>query len=1028
MGSRYPNPNISGPPSGGSGYAMPAAAQPGAPQMMMMNPQQVTGLQHQPQPMQAGYGAMGMGVPPQQQQIPPQQPQQPYQPYHPQAYGAPQPLLQPQMMQPGMGGATVSAPYGVPAAAGGMTGQLPIDQFARMSVAPQQPMGGAMPNAGPYAPQPQPGLGPTPPGLATYPPQMQMQQQQPAGAVPAQVSAASTDDPRFLPRPLMDSASIEARLCEGESTSTISPSSSSLMGGAGAGGFVGDQGTNARHITVACSPERFVPCSPLHLRTSCHAFPNSSQLARKYALPLGCVLQPLANGPGDSHAIPVVNFGPAGIVRCRRCRSYINYMCAFTDGGRRWRCSLCQFLNDIPNEYFCPLDASGRRRDADERPELSRGTVEFVAPAEYMVRPPMRPVYVFVLDATAGALSSGAFATVVSAIKASLDHLPNESARTQVGVICYDSAVHFYTLKPDGGEPGCVIVPDIADIFLPTPEDVLVNLSECRESLEMLLDRLPQIHSPSGASHPAAAMPYSRGKGGGVSFGGANAFGAAIKGASMLLEHNGGKLVCLLTSRPSAGPGSVKDREDNSVLGTDRERPMLQAADPHYKQLGVDLARFQISADLFLCPPAPGGYIDVATIAPLAKHSGGDLQLFSAYQHARDMPFLFEAICRNLSRETGFEAVMRIRASRGVRCTGFQGRFFLRSTDLMALPAVDEDKAFGVRFAFDETSLTQSTFVLQNALLYTTSRGERRIRVNTVAYPVVSSLSDLLCYIDSAATANLMMRTTVEGVRDRGLKEAESATLESLVSSLAAYRQLCLSQYGGSSFAAGTQLLLPDSMRLLPLYVQGIFKARSVSRDSAGAFALRLDDKAFLIHETEVLGTAVTTNMCYPLVLPLIPLPEESLTSPSDDGEGLVFPPSAPASIGSLKTESVVLVDAGTRLFVWIGAAAAQLFVSQADSDAAQQGDVLALASSLMNGAAQRASPPSDFDRVRDIVCAVRSARGGYGPPLTVVIQGGPGQAMVESLMTEDRSAQRWGYREFLSDVQKKVSAKAAKA
>jgi protein transport protein SEC24 len=31
------------------------------------------------------------------------------------------------------------------------------------------------------------------------------------------------------------------------------------------------------------------------------------------------------------------------------------------------------------------LDAQGRRHDADQRPELSCGTVEWVAPTEYMV-------------------------------------------------------------------------------------------------------------------------------------------------------------------------------------------------------------------------------------------------------------------------------------------------------------------------------------------------------------------------------------------------------------------------------------------------------------------------------------------------------------------------------------------------------------------------------------------------------------------------------------------------------------------
>lgn len=43
------------------------------------------------------------------------------------------------------------------------------------------------------------------------------------------------------------------------------------------------------------------------------------------------------------------------------------------------------FTDDTPRDYFCNLGPDGRRRDADERPELCRGTVEFVATKEYMV-------------------------------------------------------------------------------------------------------------------------------------------------------------------------------------------------------------------------------------------------------------------------------------------------------------------------------------------------------------------------------------------------------------------------------------------------------------------------------------------------------------------------------------------------------------------------------------------------------------------------------------------------------------------
>lgn len=52
---------------------------------------------------------------------------------------------------------------------------------------------------------------------------------------------------------------------------------------------------------------------------------------------------------------------------------------------RRYSCNVCAMVNEVPVEYFCTLDAAGRRIDQAERPELCSGSVEYIAPAEYMV-------------------------------------------------------------------------------------------------------------------------------------------------------------------------------------------------------------------------------------------------------------------------------------------------------------------------------------------------------------------------------------------------------------------------------------------------------------------------------------------------------------------------------------------------------------------------------------------------------------------------------------------------------------------
>ena len=52
---------------------------------------------------------------------------------------------------------------------------------------------------------------------------------------------------------------------------------------------------------------------------------------------------------------------------------------------------------------------------------------------------------------------------------------------------------------------------------------------------------------------------------------------------------------------------------------------------------------------------------------------------------------------RYLTRKVGFEAVMRVRCTRGLAIHTFHGNFFVRSTDLLSLPNVNPDAGFGMQ-------------------------------------------------------------------------------------------------------------------------------------------------------------------------------------------------------------------------------------------------------------------------------------------------------------------------------------------
>jgi hypothetical protein len=54
-------------------------------------------------------------------------------------------------------------------------------------------------------------------------------------------------------------------------------------------------------------------------------------LKSRWHLPYGAVVHPMAQGGGE---VPVVNAMGGNIIRCKRCRTYINPFMAWQDGGR----------------------------------------------------------------------------------------------------------------------------------------------------------------------------------------------------------------------------------------------------------------------------------------------------------------------------------------------------------------------------------------------------------------------------------------------------------------------------------------------------------------------------------------------------------------------------------------------------------------------------------------------------------------------------------------------------------------------
>ncbi|KOB74927.1 Protein transport protein Sec24B [Operophtera brumata] len=277
-------------------------------------------------------------------------------------------------------------------------------------------------------------------------------------------------------------------------------------------------------------------------------------------------------------------------------------------------------------------------------------------------------------------------------------------------------------------------IPETNNVFLPSPESLLVNLGERKELIKELLTVLPQRYSTPGV--PTSAL------------------GAALQAAYKLMT-------CL----PNVGPGALQSREDPNARSS-KDVAHLNPATDFYKRLALDCSGAQVAVDLFLLNSQ---YSDLATLtiwprsvstststsdwrstaAALRSPSTCSCSTHSTAIWPRSSARAWQAeqlnrmFSRYLTRKIGFEAVMRVRATRGVAIHTFHGNFFVRSTDLLSLPNVSPDAGFGMQLSIEESLHDLQHVCFQAALLYTSSKGTE-------------------CDRDSAVTSHAGMQLSIE--------------------------------------------------------------------------------------------------------------------------------------------------------------------------------------------------------------------------------------------------------------------------
>jgi protein transport protein SEC24 len=312
---------------------------------------------------------------------------------------------------------------------------------------------------------------------------------------------------------------------------------------------------------------------------------------------------------------------------------------------------------------------------------------------------------------------------------------------------------------------------------------------------------------------------------------------------------------------------------------------------PPYKELANELTRAQISVELFI---GANQYVDLASIAPLAKYTGGDLRYYPQFHIQTHGMKLKSEIIHVCSRKTGWEAVMRVRVSRGWKITNFYGHLFIRGQDLLVVPNCHADQTFAVTIDMEDSVNPDPVLYIQSALLYTNSDGERRIRVHTWASPTSQNFNEILNSVDVQATALMLSHMAFESSLNVSLNEGRNrlqTQCQAIVQSMAQ----------------------SEMMQFLPLYIMGMLKSAAFR----GGNEIGADMRTSIWMRLETLSVQQLSSYFYPRLLALHGMPPH--VGVEDENGAVVLPDKQNLTKEIMTQDGVYLLEDGEIMMIWIG-------------------------------------------------------------------------------------------------------------
>ena len=557
--------------------------------------------------------------------------------------------------------------------------------------------------------------------------------------------------------------------------------------------------------------------SPRFIRSTLNSVPISQSLLNETNLLFGLCIQPFAEVPDYEDPIPKVQTGE-NIFRCKQCKSYINnkYNICYSQQNKQVAiCNLCQFENDfdmnvpgVKNEYF--------NSDYSSTPELVKPTVDFIAPKNFKSSKLFLPHYLFMIDITENSYSIGLPSYVINSIQMNLDSFDN-AENSYIGFALYDTK-NIYFFYVEKSDVRLTIMGDMNDPFCPlSMKKLFLNIGTQKEQFEKLIDRINNFISEKNTNLPNLKGHRQI----------SSISGAAIKSGVDALMENGGRVMIFTPNPCHHGFGACAPRES---FNKEKEP---QKANPFFPQhecmveIGHKAANNRIVVDQFIFMST---LYDISTMSLVSNLSGGHVEYYTYSMDPITVNAMFEKLhfdlTRILTRPNYYDCRFMLRFSVGVDCVEILGPFNKKLGEAFQLGGCDPDYCYYYNMRLNETFKVGQKIDIQLVALFNDNYSNSYLRIFNTSLETTNEVGKIFNNAEVNAVAKAMIYKEISLMFRTDLNNVKKNLEDKIINSFKYYR------VKEKNDTANNQLILPISIRYLPLYIDSFLKTGILSNQN----------------------------------------------------------------------------------------------------------------------------------------------------------------------------------------------------